>query len=169
MSKTAQTFTATLQIIGINPYVSLPQEVLETVFSQSRKDKGPIPVKGTINGDPYTQTLVKYRGEWRLYINTRMLKDSPQRIGETLELSVMFDPVERVLEPHPKLVKALEEHQTAKEVFDNLPAYLQKEIIRYLAHLKSEKSIADNIEKAIGFLEGRNRFIGRDPINQSKE
>jgi hypothetical protein len=135
---------------------------LNTIFLKAKKNKGPIPVRGTINGKKYTQTLIKYSGEWRLYINTTMLSNSPKRIGESVEVTVQFDASERTIAPHPKFIKALNKHKDAKKTFDNLPPSRQKEIIRYISNLKTEESVMINIEKAIGFLLGKNRFVGRD-------
>lgn len=157
-----QKFTATLKITGINPFVLVPEQVLADIFKQAGKEKGHIPVCGIVNGKEYIQTLVKYKGEWTLYINTKMLKDSPKRIGEEIEIGIAFDPTDRTLTPHPKLVKALNGDKTAKNVFDKLPPSRRKEIIRYISFLKTEESVTKNIIKAIGFLNGKNRFIGRD-------
>jgi hypothetical protein len=157
-----QKFTATLKITGINPFVMVPEQILSGIFKQAGKDKGHIPICGTVNGEEYTQTLVKYKGEWTLYINTKMLKDSPKRIGEEIEIGIAFDPTDRTLTPHPRLLKALKENKTAKSVFEKLPPSRQKEIIRYISFLKTEERITENITKAIGFLNGKNRFIGRD-------
>lgn len=157
-----QRFKAEIQIIGINPYVLLPDEVLTAIFRQAGKDKGPIQVRGTINGNPYTQTLVKYSGMWRLYINLTMLRNSPKRIGEVIEVTVEFDPEQRVIPPHPKLISALNEDHEAKRVFDSLRPSLQLEIVRYISRLKSEESVDRNVVRAIDFLLGRGRFVGRD-------
>ena len=158
------TFQATLEIIGINPYVQVPEAILTEIFKQAGKAKGYIPITGTINGLPYQQTLVKYSGLWRLYINTTMLKDSPKRIGESIELSIQFDSSDRSIEPHPKLTEALANDTEAQSVFDQLSPSMQKEIVRYIANLKTEESIQRNIEKAIGFLLGKGSFIGRQNI-----
>ena len=155
-------FIAKIEIIVGNPFVFLPDEILKAIFQQAAKNKGPIPVRGTVNGKPYQQTLVKYAGFWRLYINMVMLKNSPQRIGETIDVAIEFDPSDRSIEPHPKLVKALEENPTAKEVFDALSPSRQKEIVRYISRLKSEDVVDRNIERAIHFLMGEGRFVGRD-------
>ena len=155
-------FSAQIEIIGINPFVHVPEAILQAIFEQAGKDKGPIPIKGTINGKPYTQTLVKYSGAWRLYINTVMLKNSPKRIGETVELTAAFDPAERVVPKHPKLEKALEEHPEAKQVFDGLIPSRRLEIVRYISHLKSEEAVDKNIKRTINFLLGNDRFVGRD-------
>lgn len=155
-------FSAKLDIIGVNPFVLVPQNLLEAIFIQAGKNKGAIPVKGRINGTPFTQTLVRFQGEWRLYINTKMLKNSPKRVGELLVLTLEFDPGDRSIAPHPLFLAALEANMPAKAVFDSLRPSLQKEIVRYLSFLKSETAIAANVDRAIGFLLGKNRFIGRD-------
>ena len=157
-----QHFNAQIQIIGINPYVLLPDEVLTAIFAQARKDKGPIPVKGFVNGTPFLQRLVKLKGVWRLYINTSMLKNSPKRIEETINIEIEFDPEKRVIEHHPGFVAALEQNKKAKAIFDDLTPSLQLEIVRYIAHLKTEESVNRNITRAIDFLLGKGRFIGRD-------
>ena len=161
-SKLTHHFTAVLEIIGINPFVFIPNKILKELFSEHGKDKGHIPVCGVINKKRYTQTLLKYKGEWRLYINTTMLKKSPERIGEEISVEIQIDTIDRTISSNPKLTKALNENQAAKAIFEQLSPSKQKEIIKYISFLKSEKSIDENIEKAIGFLLGKNRFIGRD-------
>ena len=155
-------FKAILEIIVGNPFVYLPPPILKALFEDAQQDRGPIPVRGTLNGKAYQQTLVKYSGAWRLYINMKMLKDSPRRIGEEIEVEIAFDPADRSIEPHPKFVKALAENEEAKAVFDRLSPSRQKEILRYIAQLKSEESVDRNVTRAINFLLGKERFVGRD-------
>jgi len=157
-----QKFHAKLEIIVGNPFVFIPSIILNAVFQQANKNKGPIPVKGTINGKQYQQTLVKYSGEWRLYINMKMLNNSPKRIGEIIEVSIEFDPGDRTIQPHPKWVKALADNKEAKDIFDGLSPSKQKEIVRYIANLKTEESVDKNVLRAINFLLGKERFVGRD-------
>jgi hypothetical protein len=156
------TFRAEIKIIGINPYVTIPAKLLGKIFKEAGRDKGPIPICGQINNKPYRQTLVRYRGGWRLYINSSMLAKSPQRIGETIEISAGFDPADRSIEPHPAFVKALNKNKIAKKVFNELSPSRKKEIVRYISLLKTEESVARNIDRAIHFLSGRGRFVGRD-------
>ncbi|KAA9338213.1 YdeI/OmpD-associated family protein [Hymenobacter busanensis] len=155
-------FEAPIDLIGINPFVWVPDDILLDLFAQAGTSKGPIPICGTVNGKAYTQTLVRYQGHWRLYINTAMLNHSPQRIGETIDLTIAFDPADRTIAPHPRLVQALADCPDAKRVFDGLAASRQKEIVRYIASLKTEESIARNVARAIDFLLGKGRFVGRD-------
>lgn len=155
-------FKARLDIIGINPFVFVPQDILLKLFRDAGRDKGHIPVCGLVNGKEYVQTLLRYQGEWRLYINTTMLPNSPKRIGELIEVSIAYDARDRTLQPHPDLIRALAENKEAEAAFQRLPPSGQKEIIRYIANLKTEESRAKNIKLAIGFLLGKNSFAGRN-------
>jgi hypothetical protein len=155
-------FTAEINIIGVNPYVQVPDKILQNIFRKSGKNRGAIPIKGHIHGLPYKQTLIKYSGDWRLYINNTMLHNSPRRIGEIIKISVEYDPEPRVINPHPGFIKALNKNKEAKEVFENLPPSRRTEIVRYIGNLKTEKAVEINIARAIHFLLGKERFIGRD-------
>ena len=137
-------FAAQLQIIGVNPFVFVPESILAALFEQAGKDRGPIPIRGTLNGQAYRQTLVRYSGAWRLYVNLTMLENSPKRIGETVEIWVEFDPDDRTIDPHPKLLEALEKNPAARAVFEGLSPSLRLEIVRYISRLKSEETVADN-------------------------
>lgn len=155
-------FKSDIEIIGVNPFVFVPDEILKRIFKAAGKDKGHIPIKGSINKRPYKQTLVKYSGAWRLYINTSMLKNSPKRIGETIDITIEFDPADRTIAPHPKLLHALEENAKAKKIFDGLSSSLQKEIERYISFLKTTESVDRNVKRAISFLLGKGSFVARE-------
>jgi uncharacterized protein YdeI (YjbR/CyaY-like superfamily) len=60
-----------------------------------------------------------------------------------------------VLEIPQKFKQALAHSKKAQASFDQLPPYRQKEIIRYLAGLKTEETLTRNIQKTIDFLEGK--------------
>ncbi len=154
-------FQAAIEIIGINPYVQVPEVILTAIFAHAGKSKGHIPVAGTVNGLAYRQTLLRYSGLWRLYINTLMLKDSPKRIGETIRVSIAFDPADRTIKPHPDFTEALKNNPEAKAKFDDLSPSKQKEMVRYISSLKTETSRARIIERAVNSLLGKGTFIGR--------
>ena len=135
--------------IGINPGVDPPGDVLDAIFAQAGKTKGPIPVRGKVNGAEFTQTLIKYRAAWRLYINGEMLKSSVTKVGDTVDIEIEYDGRPREVPMPPKLAKALKKDKTAKTAFESLSASRQKEICRYIAMLKSEESIDRNVERII--------------------
>ncbi len=155
-------FRTKIEIIGINPFVFIPDDVLNYIFEKAGKNKGKIPVRIKIEGHKFEQTLIKYSGHWRLYLNTPMRKTAETEVGEMTRIEIEFDPNERKIPFHPKFEKALKENENAKEIFDNLTPSLQKEILRYLSFLKTEESLNRNVKKALNFLLGKERFIGRE-------
>lgn len=160
-------FTAKILIIGINPYVGLPEEVLKTLFKQADKNKGPIPVRGTLNGKRFIQTLVKYRGAWRLYLNTPMRRDAGIDVGDDAVVEIEFDPEPRIVPTHPKFARALSKNKEAKAAFEQLVPSRQKEILRYLNSMKTEESFVRNIEKVIQNLSGK-RPAGLSALTRRK-
>lgn len=160
--KKTHKFSAEIQIIGINPFVFLPDTVLDSIFAEANKNKGKIPVKIKIEGHEFIQTLIKYSGHWRLYLNTPMRKMAHKEVGDTANFEIAFDPDERVIPMHPKLTKALEDNPEALKIFESLRPSLQLEIVRYISFLKTDVSIDKNVSRAVNFLLGKERFIGRD-------
>ena len=157
-------FTAKIYKIGINPYVLLPSAVLKALFREAGKDKGPIRIKGTLNRENFQQTLVKYSGKWRLYLNTSMRTAAGVDVGDVVKCTIRYDPDIPVLEMHPKLLSSLAGNSAAASIFGKLAPSYQKEIIRYINLLKTEEAVDRNVEKAINHLLGNDRFVGRDGI-----
>ncbi|RNA62597.1 DUF1905 domain-containing protein [Chryseobacterium nematophagum] len=155
-------FTAKLEVIGINPFVFIPEEILLAIFEIAGKNKSPIPVKGTVNGKVFRQNLMKYLGEWRLYINLTMLKNSPKRIGEVLTVSIEYDDSDRTIDIHPDLEQAIKKNPISQSNFEKLTPSRRAELIRYIDHLKTEESIRRNIEKIIKHLCGEIDFFGQN-------
>jgi hypothetical protein len=149
-----KSFSATIYKIGINPYVYLPEDILSELFKQAGKSKGPIPVHGTIDGKRFMQTLVKYQGDWRLYINGEMRQAAGVDVGDQAHIKIEFDPVPRIEAMHPKFKAALSKELAAKIKFEKLTPSRQKEMLRYLNSMKTETSLERNIEKIIRHLLG---------------
>jgi len=156
-----RSFSATIEKTGINPYVLLPAGILKFLFEKAGKEKGAIPVCLIINQQKFIQNLVKYSGEWRLYLNTPMRKAAGKDVADTIGIKIDFDKGDRTTPMHPLFKTALEKNKTAKDCFHTLPPSRQKEILRYLNNLKTEASLHKNIQRAINFLNGAENFIGR--------
>jgi hypothetical protein len=157
-----ETFKAKIKIIGVNPYVLIPVKILKNIFQQAGKNKGPIPVRGKLNGKNYIQTLVKYSGKWRLYLNMPMRKAGKCDVGDFATFSITFDPKLRTTHIPVQLKTALSKNKDAKAAFEKLPLHYQKEIKRYINSLKTEESVNRAVERAIQHLLGKVRFVGRD-------
>ena len=148
-------FTARIAIIGVNPYVLLPDNVLQDLFAAAKKESGGIAVKGSLNGSKFKQTLVKYAGQWRLYLNGVMRKNAGVDVGDRVDITIMFDNTPRIIPMHPEFEKALHKSSKARIEFEKYPPSRQKEINRYLNTIKSDEVRQKNIEKVLGHLEGK--------------
>jgi uncharacterized protein YdeI (YjbR/CyaY-like superfamily) len=83
-------------------------------------------------------------------------------VGETVDITIEFDPASRAIEPPLLFLEALAANPEAEAVFNGLPASRKLEIVRYLARLKSAETLEKNVERAINFLHGKERFVGRE-------
>jgi bifunctional DNA-binding transcriptional regulator/antitoxin component of YhaV-PrlF toxin-antitoxin module len=155
-------FKDIIKIIGVNPYIVPPESVLTGLFKESGRSAGPIPIRGTLNGHDYIQTLVKFQGSWRLYLNMPMRKAAGIDVGDMAECTVEYDPRSRAVKMPEALELALRKNPKARRVFDSLSPSRQKEINRTIAKLKDPDVVKKNVTRAIEFLCGNGRFAGRD-------
>ncbi|HKP71005.1 MAG TPA: YdeI/OmpD-associated family protein [Pyrinomonadaceae bacterium] len=140
-------FSATIYKLGINPVVDPPERVLKSLFTQAGRTKGPVPVRGKLNGAEFRQTLIRYSGAWRLYVNGVMLKASGTKVGDEVRVEIEFDESPPQVGMPEALKKALSKDVEFRKAFDALTPYRQKEILRYIGSLKSEEAIEKNVEK----------------------
>jgi hypothetical protein len=155
-------FDSKIEIIKGNPYVRPPDEVLQAIFQQAGRDKGPISVRGMLNGASFQQSLVKYMGDWRLYINGNMAKSAGFKfsgsivaiVGREVKVALAFDSKPVTYPMVPQFKKALDGDRRAQAAYNKLTPGRQKEILRYLGFLKSEESLSRNIGRLLQHLRG---------------
>lgn len=91
-----------------------------------------------------------------------MRKAAGIEVGDIANVKIEFDPEPRITPMHPGLLRELAKNKNANSAFEKLTPSRQKEIMRYIGFLKTEESLAKNIEKVIKHLSGKGSFIGRD-------
>jgi hypothetical protein len=148
-------FTAIIGLLGINPFVELPARVVNALLKASGRTKGPVPIRGTLNGGAYRANAVFYSGLWRLYLNLPMRKSAGADVGDTLEVEAVFDDKARPEAMHPDFAAAFAKSKKARAAFEKLAPSRKKEILRYVGNVKREETRARNIAKAIAHLEGK--------------
>lgn len=147
-------FHARIQLLGINPWVALPARELSALFRAAGRDKGPIPVRGFIDEVPFRQTLVKYQGAWRLYLNTPVRRAAGKDVGDRVKVTLELAPAPR-REPTPdELKRALAERPELKAAFRALTPARRQEINRNLGRLESESARQRNLEHVLRYLAG---------------
>lgn len=147
-------FSALIEKIGINPYVELPAAVVKALLKASGRAKGPVPIRGTLNGSDFAANAVFYSGLWRLYLNMPMRKASGSDVGDMLGVEAEYDAAPRAEAVHPQFAAALKKSKAARAAFAKLAPSRQKEILRYIGNVKRPETRDRNIAKAISHLEG---------------
>lgn len=147
------TFRAKIEKAGINPCVTVPPRI----HSKLKPEKGYIPVKGTINGFFFQQTLcpVKEKG-YRLYVNVKMLKGAGLKNGQLGHFEIEPDSWKRNREVPmpPAFRKKLKEARLLKTFLAYSPSR-QKEVNRYLNNLKTKEALLRNMDKIIRVMQGQ--------------
>jgi hypothetical protein len=149
-----QMFSATVRKVDINPYVKVPDDIVQKLQQAAQKAKGPIPVKGTLQGKSFSATVVKFRGMWRLYLNTAIRRAARVEVGDKVTIGLRFDKAPRTVPAPREFTRALSKNKRAQAAFLRLAPSRQKEILRYLNSLKRLETLEQNIERVIQFLQG---------------
>ncbi len=142
-------------MLGINLQVVIPEKTLQALYRQMGKEKGHIPVEGTLQGKHIKANIVKYQGAHRLYINETMQKHAGVKPGDKVTIALCYDSVPR-LEPIPNLfAQALKKEKSAQAAFEKLAPSRKKEILRYLNNLKTEETLKRNTAIVVNYLAGK--------------
>lgn len=163
----ALTFRARIRITGINPYIPVSAARARRIRADWRK---PMPVLVQVNGQPEPAWAINMMpagdGSFRLYLDAVVRKASGTGVGDMVEVAIAFDDHYRSGPQHemlPALSSGLDENPVAKGRWESLPPSLRKEVLRYLANLKSDEARQRNVERAIRILNGaKERFLARD-------
>lgn len=111
-----------------------------------------VPVRATIDGEPYQGSLVKYGQPQHMLlvlksIRTKIGKD----IGDMVDVSIWHDTEERKIEVPEDFAKALKENGL-KAAFDKMSYSHQREYVLWIEGAKKEETRMKRIEKAIAKL-----------------
>lgn len=166
MEKARLRFRARIEIRGINPYVLVSAEQAHRLKPDWRK---PMPVRIQIDGKPDEPWRINMMpvgdGSFFLYLRGNVRKEAGSGVGDVVDVSLAFDEDYRggPADPMPaSFAEALHQNPSARSGWDALPPSRQKEILRYLAQLKSAEAKKRNIERAVHVLAGgKDRFMAR--------
>jgi hypothetical protein len=158
-------FRARIAINGINPYLRVSPARAAKLKSGWRK---PMPVLVRINGKPDTPWRINMMpagdGGFHLYLHGTVREESGTDVGDSVRVEVTFDASYRGgPAPLPGWFKrALQKDAQARSGWKALTPSRQKEIVRYLANLKSPEAQRRNLDKALHVLGGgKARFMAR--------
>ena len=141
-------FIATIEDAGGGgAFVRIPFDV-EQFFGKKR-----VPVRASIDGQPYRGTLVRMGEPCHLLI---ILKEIRQVIGKTfgdqVEITLEEDLQERKVELPADFQQALDQDPLARSTFERLSYTHQKEHVRAILEAKREETRRNRILKSIEML-----------------
>jgi bacteriocin resistance YdeI/OmpD-like protein/uncharacterized protein DUF1905 len=157
---------ARIELNQINPYVLVRATPAARLKPGWRK---PMPVRIQVNGKPATPQRINLMpvgdGSFFLYLNGQVRKASGTKVGDVIVITLEFDEDYRggPAEPTPRWFRTeLRRNAAAQQGWKALPPSRQKEIVRYLARLKSPEAQQRNLQRALHVLAGgKARFMAR--------
>lgn len=165
-------FKTVMKIRGINPFVEVSAERVADVKPGWRK---PLPVLVRIDGKPQnahrTNMMPVGDGSFYLYLNDIVRRAARVGVGDRVDVEIEFDAGYRNGPQHSMPASfraALKKNPEAWNNWKELSPSRKKEVLRYMAQLKSAEARDRNIDRALHVLAGHSgRFMARDWKNGS--
>jgi hypothetical protein len=167
-------FQATIEITALNPYLHVSAARASTLRRGWRR---PMPVMIRINGAPRsppwrTNMMPLGDGSFRLYLQATVRRASGTQVGDSVRAEVRFDAKYRGGPQHPMPAwfrGPLRANRKAWATWQALIPSRKKEILRYLAQLKSTAARKRNVTRALRALAGQPvRYMARSWGSQNR-
>jgi hypothetical protein len=163
-------FTARIEITGLNPYVLVRAEQAMTLKSEWRRS---MPVLVRLNGGPRTRWRTNMMpagdGDYLLYLHGAMREVSGTSVGDDVSVELSFDHDYRggPAQDAPEWFQAaLELEPVAMANWTALSPSRRKEVVRYLSTLRSKEAKGRNLTRVMWVLSGgTGRYMGREWID----
>jgi hypothetical protein len=146
------TFSTAIHKLGINPCVDVPASIVATLLQMANKKNTPVQVKCELNGTIFDANVVRYIGNWRLYLNTPVRKSAKKDVGDTIKITLNYDPTIR-MPPTPEAFRqALRDDKDAQKAWRLRPTPKRREILQSLNDKKTNAELARAVAKTIELL-----------------
>jgi len=143
------------QLVGRGPggawtYVQIPFNVPE-IFGR----KGQVPVRATINGFTFRNSLMPRAGVHILGVGKDVLAAAGTATGELVQVELAFDDAPRTVAVPADLEAALARSAASVQAFAALSYSHKKEYVDWIESAKKPETRASRIEKAISMIGAR--------------
>lgn len=141
-------FSATIQSAGGGgAYVLFPFDVVECFGV-----KGRIPVKATIDGAPYTGSMVKYGHPQHMLLILKSIREQiGKHPGDEVSVVIWRDEIQRTIDIPPLFEQLLKKEKLLQQ-FEKLSYTHRKEYIAWMTNAKKEETRIARMTKAIEML-----------------
>ena len=140
-----QRFEAVLEPFGPAAAVTLPFD------PKAEWGKVRAPVRGTIDGYPFTTTVARYSGVDYLAFRREVREAAGVEIGATVAIEVELDASDRVVSVPEDLAVALADARL-RDAFDGLSYTHQKEYVTWVEEAKREETRKTRIGRSVELL-----------------
>lgn len=130
-------------------FVVIPFDVVK-VFGAQR-----VPVRGTVNGFAFQNTVSPYGGVHYLGVNKALRAGAKAGVGDIVTIELERDPEPRTITPPPDLARALKANPAAQAAWKKLSYTHRKEYALAVMEAKRPETRARRITHIIGEILGR--------------
>lgn len=146
---------ALVAVKGGGHYVVVPPTVAERVGLASGAR-----VKGTVNGEPYRSSLMKYSGIYHLGVHKAVIAAAGAATGDTLAIAIELDDAPLPGDVAPKdLLAAIKRSQAARVGWDALAPSHKREHVKWVLEAKKPETRARRIAKVVADAEEKARKL----------
>ena len=147
-----QVFSATIIELGINACVNVPEKIVRSLLAEAGKKNAPVQVKCILNGVDFDANVVRYSGDWRLYLNLVTRCAASCDIGDRVKIHLTYDPLSRMPPMPEPFRQALRDDPDLQRAWRLRPSAKRREILQSLTGKKSDAELARGIAETIELL-----------------
>ncbi len=145
-------FSAPIIKLGINACVNVPEKIVKSLLVAASKKSAPIQVKCVLNGVKFDANVVRYSGDWRLYLNLVTRRAAGCDIGDRAKIHLAYDPSVRMPPMPEPFRQALRGDPNLQKAWHLRPSAKRREILQSLNDKKSNAELARGIAETIKLL-----------------
>jgi hypothetical protein len=139
---------------GMDTAALRPPFDVPTIFGT----KARVPVRGTINGQPFRSSLCNMGSGHLMVVNKELRTGAKCKAGDTVDVVLERDGEERTVETPGEITKALSTNKTAQATWESLSFTHKKEWVRAVADAKKEETRRARMEKLVAAMKAGKRI-----------
>jgi hypothetical protein len=147
-----QVFSAPIVKLGINACVNVPEKIVKNLLATACKKSPPVQVKCVLNGVDFDANVVRYSGDWRLYLNLVTRRAAGCDIGDKVKIHLAYDPSIKIPPMPEQFRQALRGDSDLQKAWRLQPRTKRREILQSLINYKSGAELARGIAETLELL-----------------
>ena len=145
-------FSAPIVKLGINACLNVPEKIVKSLLAAAGRKSAPVQVKCVLNGVEFDANVVRYSGDWRLYLNLVTRRAAGCDIGDKVKIHLAYDPSIRMPPMPEPFRQALHDEPNLQKAWRLQPSAKRREILQFLNDQKTDAELAHGIVETTKFL-----------------